>query len=98
MKNIARITLLTFWLFAITAPSLVTLCDVENAVVLTNLNEEEQQETGKKSVGEEKFVNDHLFDYSVLKHYKESEISDFHLFGTIDNFLEVVSPPPEHIG
>lgn len=95
MKSIVRTTLLVLWLFAIGAPSLITLCDVDNPIVVTNLNEEEHQETGKKSQAEEKFVNDHDFDYSLIKHSKESEISDFHLLGTFDHILEIVPPPPE---
>lgn len=95
MKRIAQISLLILWLFAIAAPSLITLCDIENPIVVTNLNEEEHQETSKKSQAEEKFVNEHNWDYSLIKNIKESEMNDFHLLGTFDYILEIVPPPPE---
>ena len=65
MKDLARIILLFLWLFAITAPSIITLMDVTQSVTLTNVNEEEQQEFGKKSQAEEKMVKDNTFKFSL---------------------------------
>lgn len=96
MKFFARIILLLLWLFAVTAPSIVTLCDVENPIVITNLNEEEQ-ETGKKSMGEEKFVKESLLDFSIAAIFENSIISNFSMIAYIDLSLEVPSPPPDYI-
>ena len=96
MKFFARIILLLLWLFAVTAPSIITLCDVENPIVITNLNEEEQ-ETGKKSMGEEKFVKESLLDFSIAAIFENSIISNFSMIGYIDLSLEVPSPPPDYI-
>lgn len=97
MKNIARYTLLLLWLFAVTAPSIITLCDVDNPIVVTNLNEEEQQESGKKSMGEEKFVKENLLDFSLIAISENTVQSNIHLIGNFGLSLEVLSPPPEHV-
>ena len=97
MKYIARITLLLLWLFALTAPSIITLCDIDNPIVVTNLNEEEQQESGKKSMGEEKFVKENLLAFSLIAIYKNSIKLNHHIIGCFDLSLEVLSPPPEQL-
>ncbi|MDF4220400.1 MULTISPECIES: hypothetical protein [Maribacter] len=96
MKLVARITLLLLWLFAVTAPSIITLCDIENPIVLTNLNEEEQ-ESGKKSIGEEKFVKENSLVFSIVSISENSIISNTHKLGYLDLYLEIVSPPPDEI-
>ncbi|MDO1512704.1 hypothetical protein Q2T41_08555 [Maribacter confluentis] len=98
MKHIARITLLLLWLFAITAPSIITLCDTENPIVVTNLNEEEQQETGKKSMGEEKYVKENAIDFSLIALTQNTNSRKHYLLGCFDFALEVISPPPEYLG
>lgn len=94
MTFFARITLLLLWLFAVTAPSIITLCDVENPIVVTNLNEEEQ-ESGKKSMGEEKFVKENSLDFSIVAIFENSISSNFNIEGYQDLSLEVLSPPPD---
>ncbi|MBU2948460.1 hypothetical protein [Zobellia uliginosa] len=97
MKVFARFLLLSFWLFAIAAPSVITLMDVDNPVILTNLNEEEQQEAGKKSPIEEKFVNYTYLDFSLIPLSEQSAIGHYYLMGHIDFTLEILLPPPESI-
>ncbi len=97
MKIFARFLLLALWLLAITAPSVITLLDVDNPVMITNLNEEEQQEAGKKSSLEEKFVKDNYFDYSLIALSEQSVMGDYHVMDYIDFTLEILLPPPEHI-
>ncbi len=97
MKFIGRITILLLWLFAVTAPSIITLCDVDNPIVLTNLNEEEQQESGKKSIGEEKFVKENLLDFSMISNYDSSFNDNIYVIGYFGLSLEVLSPPPEQL-
>lgn len=97
MKYIARITLLLLWLFAVTAPSIITLCDIDNPIVVTNLNEEEQHESGKKSMGEEKFVRENSLDFSLIAIYQSLFSRNIHVIGYFGLSLEVLSPPPEHL-
>jgi hypothetical protein len=97
MKVFARLLLLSLWLFAITAPSAFTLLDVDNPVIVTNLNEEEQQETGKKSPLQEKFVNDGNTDYSLIALSQKSIMGVYHQMGHIDFTKKILLPPPEHI-
>lgn len=97
-RNFARITLLTLWLFAIVAPSVITLMDVENPVIITNLNEEEQQESGKKTQDEEKIVNENIYDFSLIAQSKKSVRGDYHPLSHLQHTIEILLPPPEHIG
>lgn len=98
MKSFFRISLLLFWLFAVVAPSVITLCDVDTPVVVTNLNEEEHQETGKKANGEEKFVGHSSLDFSLLSQSMESNSGFYHIMGHFDYTLEIVPPPPKSVG
>jgi len=97
MKRFARISLLTLWLFAIVVPSAITLFDIENAIVITNLNEEEQQETGKKNQDEEKIIDGGIADFSMIAQSKKYVMGKHHSIGYLDYTLEILLPPPEHI-
>lgn len=98
MKIFARYILLGFWLFAIVAPSAITLLDIDNPVIVTNLNEEEQQEILKKSPVEEKFVNNGYLDFMLIALSQKSQMGIYHPMGIKDFSLEILLPPPEHIG
>ena len=98
MKNLVHLTLLAFWLFAIVAPSAVTLMDVDNPIVITNLNEEEQQETGKKTPSEEKIANSNILNYSLIARYKKTIMGHYYLITHIDHTSEILLPPPEQLG
>lgn len=89
--------LLGLWLFAIAAPSVITLIDVDKPVVVSNLNEEEQHEQGKKSVDEKKVVDSNLFDFSLLSQWRDSVSCDAYLLGASDYRSEIILPPPEHL-
>jgi len=97
-KNFACITLLSLWLFAIVAPSVITIMDVENPVIVTNLNEEEQHESGKKTQDEEKIVNENIYDFSLIAQSRRSVMGDYHPLGHLQHTIEILLPPPEHIG
>ncbi|MEQ8422572.1 MAG: hypothetical protein RIB64_21370 [Arenibacter algicola] len=97
MKVFARILLLSLWLFAIVAPSAITLLDIDNPVIVTNLNEEEQQETGKKSPLQEKFVNDSFTDFSLIALSQKSLLGVYHPMGHVNFTQKILLPPPEHI-
>jgi len=97
MKVFARVLLLSLWLFAIVAPSAITLLDIDNPVIVTNLNEEEQQETGKKSPLQEKFVNDSFTDFSLIALSQKSLLGVYHPMGHVNFIQKILLPPPEHI-
>ncbi|WP_091865120.1 hypothetical protein [Pricia antarctica] len=89
--------LLGLWLFAIAAPSVITLIDVDKPVVVSNINEEEHQEQGKKSFDEKKVVNNGLSDFSLLSQWQESILYNPYLLRNSDHRAEIVLPPPERI-
>ena len=97
MKNIARTTLLILWLFALAAPSVITIFNIDDTIVMTNLNEEEQQESVKKSISEEKFVKENLLDFSLIAIYKNSIQSNFQIVDKSIISLDVLSPPPKNL-
>ncbi len=98
MKKFAHLSLLVLWLFAIMAPSAITLFDVENPIVVTNLNEEEQEESGKKAQDEEKMVHGDMADFSLMAQSKKSMMDGYYPLGYIDYTLEILLPPPEYLG
>ncbi|WP_373516903.1 hypothetical protein [Pricia sp.] len=89
--------LLGLWLFAIAAPSVITLIDVDTPVVVSNLNEEEHQEQGKKSVDEKKVDHNGLSDFSLLSQWQESILYSPYLLRNSEHRAEIVLPPPECI-
>jgi len=89
-------TLLSLWLFAIAAPSIITLVDVDNPVVVTNLNEEEQQEQGKKNIGEKELINDGSANLALRSKKGNRSNFAFYLGKSLETNLEIVLPPPEH--
>ncbi|MDV7137807.1 hypothetical protein R3X28_02920 [Maribacter sp. TH_r10] len=98
VKSNILITLLVVWIFAIVAPSVLTLIDTDNPVVITNLTEEEQQETGKKSQAEEKYVQMNIALFSPLSPLKNSSIGSYYYNGINNIPLEIPVPPPEPLG
>lgn len=97
-RNFARITLCTLWLFAIVAPSVIALMNVESQIIVTNLNEEEQQESGKKTPDEEKIVNNSIYDFSLIAQSKKSVMGDYHPLSHLEHTIEILLHPPEQIG
>jgi hypothetical protein len=89
-------TLLFVWIFAIFAPSVITLYNNDGNTILTsNLNEEEQQEQGEKNQGEKKIVKENSSDFSLLAAIKKSELGNFYFMAHTDHTVEILLPPPE---
>jgi hypothetical protein len=89
-------TLLFTWLFAIFAPSVISLINNDGSTVINiNLNEEEQQEQGKKNQGEEKIVKDNSTDFTLLALVKTVEMGNFYFMPHTDHTAEILLPPPE---
>ena len=98
MKKFAHFTLLSFWLFAVVAPTAVALMDIDNPIVVTNLNEEEQQEAVKKIQAEEKIVNGNKSQFSLILQSKKSIMGHHYFIDHIDHTSEILLPPPEPLG
>jgi len=96
-KSRMHFILLGLWLFAISAPSVITLIDVDRPVVVSNLNEEEHQEQVKNNVDEKKVLNNALSDFSLLSQWQESILHNPYLLRNSDHKVEIVLPPPECI-
>ena len=89
--------LLSVWIFAIVAPPIISLlCEDGKSIITVNLNEEEQQEQGKKSIDEKLVVKGNSSDFSFLYRLQYSTLYDFYLLGKSDYASEIFLPPPEH--
>lgn len=96
MKKIVRISLLFFWLAAIFAPSVVTLMDWDNNIIVSTLGEEEQKEQEKKDPTEEKIIHDNFSDFSLIALSNKSRTGDFNSTNYSDYMAEILLPPPEY--
>lgn len=92
------LTLLFVWIFAILAPPIISLLNDEgNAVISINLNEEEQQEQGKKNQGEEKIVKENATDFAFLFTVKKGNECNFYVMPHTEYTVEILLPPPERV-
>lgn len=82
------------WLFALTAPSVITLIDIDKPVVVSNLNEEEHHEEVKNSM-DEKVLDSDPYDFSLRSKLGNRNNYAFYLHKSLDNTLEIILPPPE---
>ena len=90
------ITLLVLWLFAIVGPSVITLLSDNNKSIITlNLNEEEQQEQGKKNIGEKIAFQDKSSNFQILSHLQNYLSYSFYLLSKSDIYIDIVLPPPK---
>ena len=87
---------LLLWLFALIVPPTISLLDSHgNTEFSINLNEEEQQEQGKKNPDEEKIVREAISDYSLLSSLNKSEMGIYYFLSHTDYTQEILLPPPE---
>ena len=97
-RHFILFTLIFLWIFAIVAPTVITLVDRNpKSVVISTLNEEEHQKQGKKDVGEkeiafESFRNQGLFAFQNKKNPCESAT-----VWPMDRALEILVPPPQYL-
>ncbi|HET8735070.1 MAG TPA: hypothetical protein VFM69_00590 [Pricia sp.] len=95
-KSYMLYTLLGLWLFAIGAPSVITLIDADHPVVVSNLIEEEQHEQGKKGLDENKVLQYDTANFSLMSKIGNRTHFAFYLDKSLDTTLEIILPPPEH--
>ncbi len=89
--------LLFAWIFALCVPPLATVLqsDESGTLISVNLNEEEQNEQGKKQIDSEHIaiaLHKHLW----LLQSQGSDGHEFYLAGHANHNAEVVLPPPEN--
>ena len=88
--------LISVWLFAIFAPPIISVLGEDGTSIITlNLNEEEQQEQGKKTLDEKQVVVRTSTSLLVLSRLQNTHLYDFYLLGNSDHSSEIVLPPPE---
>ncbi len=98
MKSAIHIALLSLWICALAVPSVVTLLNSdENPVFVMNLNEEEQQEQGKKNVEEKQIANNCSISLAVIAQLENSGATDFYLISASGRMTEIIIPPPEAV-
>lgn len=97
MTKTAIITsLITIWLFTIVAPSVISLVnDGESIIISLNLNEEEQQETSKKDDNEEKILLENWLAQTELSQQEKSLFLEIEKIIFSANSIEIPLPPPE---
>jgi len=89
-------TLIGIWLFAIVAPSVITLVNNEESILISlNLNEEEQQEQSKKDDKEEKILLENWLAQTELSQQEKSLFLDIEKIIFSTNSIEIPLPPPE---
>ena len=88
--------LLFVWLSAIFAPPVVSLLSAgSKSLVTINLNEEKEQEQGKKDIDEKLIVEKKGADFSLLSLLQGSLSHDFYILDNSEHFSEIILPPPE---
>lgn len=95
MQGTFRFILIAFWLFALTAPSMLTLLDLEGSKLVLNLNEEDAEESTFSTFDEEQWAIENYFALFHPIQTKKIELTSIGWFIGLDHTLEVVLPPPE---
>lgn len=96
-KNTIHFILLSFWLFALSAPTIITIIDDDSSIVVNNINEEEQQEQQqcKKNSEKEKFIDG---DFSYLLFMSDKKNISFINRVSLNHSThtaKIILPPPE---
>lgn len=89
--------MLFLWLFAIFAPSVISLLSEEHTSLLTiNLSEKEQQEQEKNNIDEKLIVEGADTNFSDLSHLQSSLSYNFYILENSEHISEIILPPPEY--
>jgi hypothetical protein len=90
------VTLIGIWLFAIVAPSVISLVNNGESIIISlNLNEEEQQEQSKKDDKEEKILLENWLAQTELSQQEKSLFLEIEKIIFSANSIEIPLPPPE---
>lgn len=98
IKSSILASLIFIWLFAVFVPSVISLVNNEdNIFISVNLNEEEQQEQGKKDNSEEKTVLEYWIAQIHLSPQERTFLSDQLEITISSHAIEIPLPPPEFL-
>jgi len=98
IKSSILASLISIWLFAVFAPSVITLVNNEdNIFISVNLNEEEQQEQGEKGDSEEKTVLENWIAQIHISPHERTFLSDQLEVIIYSHAIEIPLPPPEFL-
>lgn len=93
-KKLIHILFLSFWLIALTAPTIITIID-DSSLVVNNINEEEQQEQYKKNSENVKFIT---CDFLYLLYISDKKNISYINRTSLNNSMhtsKIILPPPE---
>jgi hypothetical protein len=88
-------TLIGFWLFAIVAPSVITLANNGESILISLNLEEEQQEQSNKDDKEEKILQENWLAQTELSQQEKSLFLEIEKIIFSSNSIEIPLPPPE---
>ncbi|WP_297707817.1 hypothetical protein [uncultured Eudoraea sp.] len=98
IKSAILASLISIWLFAVFAPSIVSLVNNEDGIFISvNLNEEKQQEEGKKDDSEEKTLLEYWLTQMHISPLERTFLSDQLEIIISSHAIEIPLPPPEFL-
>ena len=98
MKSLFRTTLLIVWILSLSAPTLVTLFhNDDQAIIVMNFGEEEQEEQNTKDISEEKIIPAFPSFGLLIFTLNDNSASDIYFLGISNHEHDIPLPPPEHL-
>ena len=98
IKSAILPSLISIWLFAVFAPSIVSLVNNEDGIFISvNLNEEKNQEEGKKDDSEEKTLLEYWLTQMHISPLERTFLSDQLEIIISSHAIEIPLPPPEYL-
>jgi len=96
IKSSILTSIISIWLFAVFAPSIISLVNNEDGIFISvNLNEEEPQEQGKKDDSEEKTIPEYWIAQIHVSSQERTFLSDQLEVIIYSHAIEIPLPPPE---
>lgn len=97
MRSTVLFGILSLWIFSILAPSVITIANQGEEVLLVLChNEEEQQETGKKDSVEEKIIPEVKYHVPGSGTFENFDPRYNYTLHSSNHIAEIHLPPPEH--
>jgi hypothetical protein len=98
IKSTVLVSLISIWLFAVFAPSIISLVNNEDNIFISiTLNEEQQQEQGKKDDSEEKTLLEYWIEQIHISPKERTFLSDQLEIFISTHAIEIPLPPPEFL-
>ncbi|WP_373073908.1 hypothetical protein [Zeaxanthinibacter enoshimensis] len=97
MKKSVLFLISIVWIAGLMAPSLLSYCGENNALISVNINEEEPQKQEKKDNQKEKLVKDITTNLDQIVELDSSTSPVTPLYFTLDFYNKIPLPPPEFL-